>query len=129
MCIVSMVHDDFNRRQWPWTEPHPFVPYVPQPYRPFPGGDQPAKTSPFFPSGLPDAEEVERLRKLVADYNEAIKLAERLDVLTKKPDCEDPEKAALRAKVAELERQLDAMKPKRKKVAKKSPKKKVKAKR
>jgi hypothetical protein len=48
-------------------------------------------------------EEVADLRKLIANYREAMKAAETVDRLTGQPDCEDPEKAKLKERVAELE--------------------------
>jgi len=55
------------------------------------------------------AAEVARLRKLIDEFREAVEAAKKIDVLTKQPDCEDPEKAKLLDRVAELERRLDQL--------------------
>lgn len=104
MCIVSMVHDHYGPR-FPSPDrilwPSPVSPFVP------PVDIHPAPAT--APLTLISAEEVAELRKLIAEFREAVAAAARLDVLTRQPDCVDPEKAKLEARVAELERRLDAM--------------------
>lgn len=45
-------------------------------------------------------------RELVEKFRKAAEAAQRVDSLTNQPDCEDPEKAKLLERVAELERRL-----------------------
>lgn len=61
----------------------------------------------------PDAERV------IDDFRKATEAAKIVDVLTGQPDCEDPEKAKLEDRVAELERQVKKLKAKAKKKKKK----------
>ena len=91
MCIVSMIHDHYQ----PQFEPYKWVSSTTTPG---------AGTFAFGPTV-----DVEKLEKLIKDFNEAIFAAARLDVLTKQPDCVDPEKAMLQERVAELEKQLQAV--------------------
>lgn len=87
MCVMSMVHDHFDKII-PWVEPFslsgPIVPYV----------APSATTEPFD------------LGKALRDYAEATKAAKVVDEATKQPDCEDPEKAKLAERVKELEAML-----------------------
>lgn len=53
--------------------------------------------------------EIEELRKLIADFREAMAAAKRVDELTAQPDCVDPKKATLVDRVADLERRLDSI--------------------
>ncbi len=53
-------------------------------------------------------EEIAALRKVIADFREALQAAMKVDRLTNQPDCADPEKAKLEQRVADLERRLDA---------------------
>jgi hypothetical protein len=50
--------------------------------------------------------DMEELRKLIADFKEAVAAARKLDALMKTPDCADPEKVKLEERVAELEKRL-----------------------
>jgi hypothetical protein len=84
MCVVSMVHDHYFDR---------FKPYV-----------QPQETKWPWPAEPPV--DTDELRKLIDEFKEAIAAAKKIDVLTKQPDCVDPEKAKLSARVAELEKKL-----------------------
>lgn len=84
MCVISMVHDHFAPRipdagTFQWPPPDPFA--------------------------APLAE----LRQLIADFRAACTAAKVVDEKTAQPDCLDPAKAGLEARVAELERRLNAM--------------------
>jgi hypothetical protein len=48
--------------------------------------------------------------KLLEDFRRAQEAAQTVDTLTGQPDCVDPEKAKLEARVAELEAELAALK-------------------
>ena len=89
MCVVSMVMDHYEPRIQPldWTGL---------------GGGTWTNTP-----GM--REQIEELKKLIAEFKEAVEAAKRIDVLTKQPDCEDPEKVKLLDRVAELERRLDQL--------------------
>lgn len=58
------------------------------------------------------ASAIQELRALIAEFKEAVAAARKVDLLTKQPDCEDPEKAKLEERVARIEKALDAMAPK-----------------
>jgi hypothetical protein len=90
MCVVSMVYDHFRDR---FPQPQPFTNPTPNP----------------LPWPMPGSLEFAELRKLIQEFREAVEAAKKVDVLTKQPDCADPEKATLEKRVAELERRLDAM--------------------
>lgn len=98
MCVVSMVQDQFRpiipRPVWPYSLPIKTTPWSPQPIKPI-----------VYPWTPPMASEA--LDELLRKYNKMLNLAEEVDDLTGQPDCEDPEKATLRERVAELERRLD----------------------
>lgn len=101
MCVISMVYDTFTPRIDRWQIPiHPTVPIHPWPV---PGGEPP-----------PTISDLERLLK---DFRKAAEAAKVVDALTGQPDCADPEKAKLEARVADLEREVKRLrrKPKRKK--------------
>lgn len=87
MCVVSWVQDHYE-------------PLFPRPANPAPTITGPSVFT-WPPQFTP--EEVAALRKLIANYQEAMKAAETIDRLTGQPDCEDPEKAKLKVRVAELE--------------------------
>jgi hypothetical protein len=97
MCVMSIVHDHYHDQ--------------------FPGGIWPQPKSgglgsypwTVTPPAMPSAEEIERLSKLIKDFREAQEAAAKLDKLMSKPDCVDPEKAKLQERVAELEKQLAAI--------------------
>jgi len=88
MCVISMVYDHYNSA---------FERYTQQP-------------TPTFTITTSASSDLAELRKLIEDFKVAIEAAKKVDVLTGQPDCEDPEKAKLRERVAELERQLAAVK-------------------
>lgn len=87
MCVVSMVMDHYG----------PLFPQGTSPWDIF--RPQPPANDPLV-DGL-------ALRKLIDEFKEAVAAAKKIDVLTKQPDCEDPEKVKLVARVAELEKLLD----------------------
>jgi hypothetical protein len=98
-----MVHDHFE-------------PKIPSDWNPHGIQIGPAVTPPFVIPVPVDAATVEALRaeianltKVVADFKTAVEAARKVDSLTAQPDCADPEKAKLEARVAELERRLDAV--------------------
>ncbi len=92
MCVMSIVHDHY-RDQFPGGLGGAWPPIIPNPYQ--------------LPA--PTAEEQERLRQLIKDFREAQEAAAKLDKMMKQPDCVDPEKAKLQERVAELEKQLAAI--------------------
>ena len=104
MCVVSMVMDHYK-------------PLIPENWQPKPVQIDPvAPAFVWHPAQTIDAATVEalraegdRLERLIADFKQAVAAARTVDALTAQPDCEDPEKAKLEARVAELERRLDAM--------------------
>lgn len=112
MCIVSMMHDHYRDRFVPWFDPNR-MPWT----DPFPGRAEPfprvrkrvLPPSRVKPLSKEIAEELEALRPLIAEYKEALAKAKRLDELTQQPNCADPKKAELEARVAELERKLEDM--------------------
>lgn len=92
MCVISMVYDTFTPRIDRWQIPiHPTVPIHPWP--------------------------ISDLERLLKDFRKAAEAAKVVDALTGQPDCADPEKAKLEARVADLEREVKRLrrKPKRKK--------------
>lgn len=100
---MSMVFDQYAPKFPPWNEPaKPYVPYV----EPKPEIDW----TEFFKT-----HQVDELKKLIKEFKEAVEHAKKLDILMKQPDCEDPEKAKLLKRVAELEAQIKKLKPKKKK--------------
>lgn len=50
------------------------------------------------------------LARVIQEFREAHQAAKRVDILTKQPDCEDPEKAKLLDRIAELEAELAELK-------------------
>ncbi len=82
MCVISMVMDYYK-------------PMFPGPKQQF-----------GWAITYPPADEVERLRKLIDEFKGAVDAAKKVDALTKQPDCIDPEKAKLLARVAKLEAAL-----------------------
>ena len=111
MCVMSMVMDHYQPiiPVWPPQQPFPFgpgpVPQPPQQVVPVAGAFIPVTY--FVP--LTSPEELAELRKLIAEFKEAVKAAATVDRLTGQKDCVDPEKAKLEVRVAELERRLNAM--------------------
>lgn len=97
MCVVSMVFDYYDKTI-PWPAPN-------KPYE-------------WYPP-LPPVD----LDKQIKDFLEALQAAKKVDKLTAQPDCEDPEKAKLLDRVAELEKRLAAIeKPKAKRKPRKAKK-------
>ncbi len=78
MCVVSMVIDQFS----PFFQPTQIVPFT---------VDEPSD------SGA-------ALRRLIDEFRVALAAAKTVDRLTGQPDCEDPEKAKLLARVDALEK-------------------------
>lgn len=95
MCVVSMVHDHFD----------PLIPSLGDLTKPW--NVEPSGPTPFV--WPPTPQEAIDYRKLAEAFREAVDAAKTVDLLTKQPDCVDPEKAKLEARVAELERRLDAL--------------------
>lgn len=85
MCVVSMVQDHYRPQ---------FEPYQPQ-----------TQTITLIQPPV----DLQELRRLIEDFKAATEAAKKVDRLTGQPDCEDPEKAKLQERVAELERQLNAI--------------------
>lgn len=101
MCVVSMVMDHYQPifpQRFPdvWPVVDPPTPYVPTTI---------GTTHFTWPTTVDLAE----LRKLIDEFKEAVGAAQRIDILTKQPDCEDPEKAKLVDRVAALEERLVAI--------------------
>lgn len=91
MCFTSAVFDQWN----------PYVPSVtPQPIT-WPQTSPAPQVAPPYTN--------EELRELIDAFKQALEAAKRFDRLTKQPDCEDPDKAKLLERVAELEQRLDAL--------------------
>jgi hypothetical protein len=95
MCVMSMVIDHFEPR-------------IPDYNKWFEGLPK------FEPAPQTIASEIEELRKILVEFREAVAAAKKVDELTAQPDCVDPEKEKLVARVDELERRLAALEPKRK---------------
>lgn len=93
MCVYSNVLDHFQP-----LIPQPFEPAVPY----TPGGPLPTTGSWPWTPAVPPSE----LRQILDDFKAALAAAKTVDRLVGHPDCEDPEKAKLVARVAELERLL-----------------------
>jgi hypothetical protein len=101
MCVVSSTFDSFDPvLPWPreWTKPvgWPIPPAVVWPWSPVPN------------TGVelsPDA-----LQKLLDAFHKAVEAAREADKAAGQPDCEDPEKAKIEERVAELEKQLASLK-------------------
>lgn len=89
MCVVSMVSDHYQPLIIPWT--HKITPNIPH----------------------IDQFELDKLVQLLRDYREAIEAAEKVDRLTKQPDCIDPEKLVLQKRIEELEREVEMLRSKK----------------
>ena len=100
MCVLSMVMDEFGK--------HPDWQLVPTNPPIYPFVTNPGAIT-FTPQQLTKAD-IDKLEQLVKDFKEAVQIAEKLDILLKKPDCVDPEKHKLVQRVAELEDQLNKIK-------------------
>jgi hypothetical protein len=97
MCVISMVHDHYDR-----TFPNP----VPNWVGPF---VTPQPSLGFADFVIISKDEADRMHKLIADFRSACEAAKVVDKLTGQPDCLDPGKAKLEARVAELEKKLTAI--------------------
>lgn len=110
MCVMSMVHDHFLPKIEPFL---PKVPIDAQPW-PFAPGFTTTTTGGLLP--FLTLEEIATVREIIARFREASAAAAKVDVLTSQPDCVDPEKAKLMARIDELEAELKKRgAPKRKK--------------
>ena len=87
MCVYSLVYDHFTPK---------FEPYV----RP----NQPAAPDFIFSPDL--TPHLEEIKQLIKDFRAASEAALKVDRLTDQPDCVDPAKAKLEAKIAELEAEI-----------------------
>lgn len=52
---------------------------------------------------------ISTLRTLIEDFRKMVEIAKRVDILSKQPDCADPEKLKLEERVKELEAKLNAI--------------------
>lgn len=86
MCVISMVMDHYRPQFDRFIQPQ-----APQQWTITQGPD------------------LAELRKLIEDFKAATEAAKKVDALTAQPNCEDPEKAKLQERVAELEGQLAAI--------------------
>lgn len=102
MCTVSVVHDHFMGR---FLEPFKLADVTDVP----PLGVQITVPLSPTPGSIIPWEEIFALRQLISDFREAVEAAKKVDVLTKQPDCVDPQKSKLEIRVAELERRLDKL--------------------
>lgn len=92
MCVVSMIHDYFEPR-------------IPDPNS-IGGIDwSHVKIETSTPTSTSDewARAVADLRTLIDEFRRALEAAKTVDRLTGQPDCVDPDKAKLEARVAMLE--------------------------
>jgi hypothetical protein len=82
MCVVSAVHQGYDqvipqRHHWP--------------------------LNPVAPKTISE----EDIRRILDAYRESLDLARQVDEIAERPDCEDPVKAELLDRVAEIEARLD----------------------
>jgi hypothetical protein len=100
MCVYSAVFDHYGPRFDRWTKPaSPSVEPIPE-----------IDLNIF---AMKDA--IEELKQLIKEFKEAAEHAKKLDTLMQKPDCEDPDKAKLLGRIAELEKAIAQLqKPKKK---------------
>lgn len=117
MCVMSMVHDHFAPLipdlTMPWN-----VPQVPIRVAP-PWDAQPA-VAPFGETiqWPPPPAQVIDYARLADEFRKACEAARVIDAITGKPDCVDPAKEPLQARVAELERRLASLEAAQKPVTK-----------
>lgn len=108
MCIVSMVMDHFDPL-FPRPDGTPIVPRI-EPFDTTPVGGAPPVTMPFqWPTAQTMRAELDELRKLIGEFKELYAAAKKIDVVTKQPDCEDPEKIKLLSRVSDLETRIDQL--------------------
>lgn len=93
MCMMSAVFDQ-------WRPAFPPIDTRPHPY---PWG--PNITSPPI-TPQPKRYTIEELRELLDAFQQSREAAQKFDEIRGEPDCEDPDKAKLLDRVAELERRL-----------------------
>ncbi len=115
MCVYSMVHDHY-------------LPQFPNPFSPLNPKDSTAPSWPATNVSSWPTIDLDRLAKLVAEFKEAAEAAQKIDKLTKQPDCVDPEKEKMSKRIFELEAQLAAALAKPVKVVAKPKKKQTKKK-
>lgn len=108
MCIVSMVYDEYAGR-FPVRQTAP-LPYV---------NPAPTENTLDWATMFQTKSQVEKMEELIKEFKEALEHAKKLDILMKKPDCEDPEKAKLLKRVEELEKAIAELKKTPKKKTKK----------
>lgn len=94
MCVMSMVHDHFGPLIPDWTKPFAPTPVVPMTPNPWP---------------MVTPEQVIDYARLAEEFRKACAAARVIDAITGTPDCVDPKKEPLQARVAELERRLAAL--------------------
>lgn len=85
MCVVSIVYDHYFER---FDQVLPVI-------------------QPFFT--LPPSSDVAILRKLIEEFRECLEAAKKVDSLTGKSDCVDPEKQKLEDRINDIVRQLDVL--------------------
>ncbi len=103
MCVYSAVMDYFKPLFPEVVPPQPHFPWTIAPFAPS------ATYAPSITIAEIAPDRVAELRSLIERFEKAVEAAKTVDMLTGQPDCEDPEKANLEARVKELERRLDAM--------------------
>lgn len=101
MCVVSMVSDHYQPLITPWVKkisPQPIIDHQ-------------------------DISEIDliQLSQLLKEFNDAMKAAKKVDVLTKQPDCVAPEKAELNKRIEALELEVKKLRRAQNKKQKKSP--------
>lgn len=102
MCVYSMVLDHYK----------PLIPDIvtPSPVWPIPGETVVTGTGFNIPNfQVISQEEIDSIRKLIAEFKAALEAAKLIDRLTNQPDCEDPEKKKLEDRVALLEQKIAQM--------------------
>lgn len=93
MCVVSLVMDHYTGPFDKWTLPNQDVPL--QPY-----------TIVQTSSSIDLTPHLEEIKQLIKDFRVAVEAAAKVDRLTSQPDCVDPEKVKLEARVTELEARI-----------------------
>jgi hypothetical protein len=87
MCVMSMVHDFYTPKFEPYVKPNQTI-------------------EPLFTFGPDLTPHLEEIKQLIKDFRAASEAALKVDRLTDQPDCVDPAKAKLEAKIAELEAEI-----------------------